>query len=59
MLLCVASANASSSIALEIIVGQKEVGRNVPMSIKRLVFSFKLVANLLQPVDEKQQLIKN
>jgi hypothetical protein len=59
MLLCVASANASSSIAFEITLEKKEVGRNVPMSIKKLVFSFKLVANLLQLVDKRTELTKN
>ena len=53
------SANASNNIALEIIVDQKDVGRNVPMSIKRLVFSYKLVAKILKHVDTLHVLIKN
>ena len=53
------SANASNNIALEIIVDQKDVGRNVPMSIKRLVFSYKLVAKILKQIDTKQSLIIN
>ncbi len=45
------STMASSNIAFEITVEKKEVERNVPMSIKKLVFSFKLIAKIHQLID--------
>ena len=43
--------NASNNIAFETTLEIKEVGRNVPMINNKLVFSYKLIANIIQLID--------